>query len=458
MAIYVNRVLNMKYIKAIGFDMDHTLVRYHSDKFEELTFNESLKKLAFEEEFDYPEDIMSFKFDFNDAIRGLVIDKENGNILKVSLYNKIKNAYHGTKSLSYKEQQKMYRGSNVDLAEDRFMSIDTTFAISFSVIFSQMVDYKDKHPEVIQQSYNDIAADIQRAVDIAHRDGSLKGAVVADFEKYIIKDEKIVQSLERFVHYGKKLWLITNSDYKYTKALLDYTINPYLKNHKTWMDLFEITITLASKPRFFTDKMPILKVNPENGLLENHDEKTVPGIYQGGSAIKVQEHMGLKGDEILYIGDHIYGDILRLKKSIGWRTAAVIEELDKEVDAYKQTKDVSKAIDDLMDQKIALEKELDDLYAKEHEFGEDVSKDEVNKKFSEMEKIDKSIGKSIKEYESHYNSKWGEVMRAGAEPSVFAFQVERYACIYMAKISDFYDYSPRTYYRPKKKKISHEIN
>jgi FMN phosphatase YigB (HAD superfamily) len=53
MAIYVNRVLNMKYIKTIGFDMDHTLVRYHSDKFEELTFNESIKKLAEEEEFDY---------------------------------------------------------------------------------------------------------------------------------------------------------------------------------------------------------------------------------------------------------------------------------------------------------------------------------------------------------------------------------------------------------------------
>jgi len=447
----------MKYIKAIGFDMDHTLVRYHSDKFEELTFNESIKKLAEEEEFDYPSEIKNFKFDFNDAIRGLVIDKENGNILKVSLYNKIKNAYHGTKSLSYREQQKIYKGSNVDLSENRFMSIDTTFAISFSVIYAQMVDLKEKKPEEIVQSYNEIAADIQRAVDIAHRDGSLKGTVIKDFEKYIIKDEKIVESLERFVQYGKKLWLITNSDYKYTKALLDYTINPYLKNHKSWMDLFEITITLASKPRFFTDKMPILKVDPQTALLENYDEKTVPGIYQGGSAIKVQEHMGLKGDEILYIGDHIYGDILRLKKSIGWRTAAVIEELDKEVVAYKETKDISIEIDNLMDKKVALEKDLDDLYAKEHEFGEDVSKEEVNSRFSELEKLDRAIGKQIKMYEAHYNSKWGEVMRAGAEPSVFAFQVERYACIYMAKISDFYDYSPRTYYRPKKKKISHEM-
>ena len=47
MSIFVNRMLNMKHIKVIGFDMDHTLVRYHSDRFEELTFKESLKKEDF---------------------------------------------------------------------------------------------------------------------------------------------------------------------------------------------------------------------------------------------------------------------------------------------------------------------------------------------------------------------------------------------------------------------------
>ena len=104
-----------------------------------------------------------------------------------------------------------------------------------------------------------------------------------------------------------------------------------------------------------------------------------------------------------------------------------------------------------------LSKEIDELYATEHEFGESVSKDQVNAKFQEIEKIDKEIGKNIKEYESHFNSKWGEVMRAGAEPSQLAGQVERYACIYMSKISDFADYSPRTYFRPGKKKLAHEM-
>jgi len=42
------------------------------------------------------------------------------------------------------------------------------------------------------------------------------------------------------------------------------------------------------------------------------------------------------GDKILYVGDHIYGDILRSKRSLGWRTCLVIPELDNEAKVAKQ--------------------------------------------------------------------------------------------------------------------------
>lgn len=444
----------MKHIKAIGFDMDHTLVRYHSDKFEELTFNVSLDKLI--KDHDYPEEIKKFTFDFDKAIRGLVLDKMNGNLLKVSLYNKIKQAYHGTKELNYKERYRIYAGSNVDLSSDQYLSIDTHFSIAHSNLFAQLVDLKDKNPDLLP-AYNEIAEDVTTAVDIAHRDGSLKDAVKANVEKYIVIDEDAVKALERLKKYGKKLWIITNSDYDYSKALLDYTINPYLKEHKHWSELFELTVTLAFKPRFFTDKVPFLKVNPDTGLMENFDAKIEGGIFQGGWATKIQRDMGLEGDEILYLGDHIYGDVVKLKKACGWRTALVIEELSDEVAAYKSTKDISIEIDQLMEEKVITEKAIDDLYAKEHEFGETVSKEELHGEFDKIEKIDKKIGALIKTYESNFNPNWGEMMRAGAEPSIFASQIERYACIYMTKVSDFLDYNPRTYFRPKKRKIAHEM-
>jgi DNA mismatch repair ATPase MutS len=107
------------------------------------------------------------------------------------------------------------------------------------------------------------------AVDISHRDGSLKDIVAQNLSKYIILDKKIPEVLERFKAYGKKLWVITNSDYAYTKRLLDYTLNPCLKNHKDWTELFELVVTLANKPRFFTDDQRFLKVDDATGMMSN---------------------------------------------------------------------------------------------------------------------------------------------------------------------------------------------
>ncbi len=40
---------------------------------------------------------------------------------------------------------------------------------------------------------------------------------------------------------------------------------------------------------------------------------------------------GPRGDKVLFVGDHIYGDMLRSRKSSNWRTAMVLQELEHEV-------------------------------------------------------------------------------------------------------------------------------
>ena len=52
--IFCNRSLNMSSIKAIGFDMDHTLAPYHRETFEALAFKETLNKFI---EAGYPEEL-----------------------------------------------------------------------------------------------------------------------------------------------------------------------------------------------------------------------------------------------------------------------------------------------------------------------------------------------------------------------------------------------------------------
>lgn len=455
MGIYVNRTLNMKQIAAIGFDMDYTLVRYDSEAFEEMTYKEIVRKLL--EIKNYPKVIGDLKFKMNLAIRGLVIDKPHGNVLKLSTYSKVKHAFHGLKEMDFKNQQKIYQGLVIDLNDsDRFAIVDTTFSIAYCVLYMQMVDMKDNHPELNLPDYKTIEQDILEGLDTSHRDGSLKSQVKKGVKKYIVQDADIVTALERFKKHGKKLWVITNSDYEYSKLLLDYTINPFLKEHKNWSELFNLVVTASQKPRFFTDKMPLLQIDPSTGLMRNHHGKIEDGIYQGGNAQTIQKNAGLTGEQILYLGDHIYGDVLQIKKTCNWRTALVIDELHDETVALEKSAPLTDEINVLMSEKVVLEQKLDDLFDKEIEKGKKPDKEKVKLHFEKIEKVDKKIGKLIRAHSQHFNQYWGETMRAGVEPSRLAGQIEKYACIYMAKISDFKDYSPRTYYRPRKKTLPHE--
>jgi HAD superfamily 5'-nucleotidase-like hydrolase len=350
MSIYVNRTLNMKYIAAIGFDMDYTIVRYHSKNFEEMVYQEIVRKLVQEKK--YPREIENFKFEYSRSIRGLVVDRKNGNIIKISRYGRVKTSFHGTHELDFKNSQKYYKGLSIDVKDRNYSVVDTNFSVAYTSLFSQLVDLKDAHAELNLPSYETIESDIMDALDMSHRDGTLKDEVRKNISHFIVQDPEIVSALERLKKYKKKLLVITNSDYGYSKLLLDYTITPFLKDHKHWLELFEIVITGSSKPAFFVENRAFLSVDADTATMTNHAGPIMPGVYQGGSAAHLQKSLGLMGDQILYLGDHIYGDILSLKKHIGWRTALVIEEIEEEVTAIKKGSKVSIEISELMDQKV----------------------------------------------------------------------------------------------------------
>lgn len=101
--VFVNRTLNMRKIKFIGLDMDHTLVRYNTKAFEELAHKTIIQKLI---KRGYPQKIENLQFDFDTAIRGLIIDKNRGNILKVSRHGAIRGSRHGTQDIDFQTQQK----------------------------------------------------------------------------------------------------------------------------------------------------------------------------------------------------------------------------------------------------------------------------------------------------------------------------------------------------------------
>lgn len=453
MGIFINRTLNMKKIKAIGFDMDYTIVRYNTEAFERFTHQEVLKKLVSEKK--YPEEILKLEFDFHRVIQGLVIDKKKGNLLKVSRFGKVKSSYHGLSPIDFKEQQKMYGNGVIDLSDAHIQSLDTNFSVSNGVLYSQLVELKKKGLPF--PDFEVLADDIKEILDMCHSDGTLKNQVRNNISKYIIQDPEVVSLFERYKRYGKKLLVITNSDFTYTKLLLDYTINPFLKEHKDWSELFEVTVTLASKPRFFTIKTPFLAINPTTGDMKNAEGKIIKGIYQGGFAGQLQKDLGLEGDEILYLGDHIYGDVVSIKKTFNWRTALVLDPLKEEIEAIKKSAPIQIEIDKQMSIKESLEHRLNEIDIRKNELHENVSKEELNALFTEIDKVNSSISDLLEQHKKFFNPYWGEMMRAGLEESRFADQVEKYACIYMTKVADLISYSPRTYFRPLRRVLPHEL-
>ena len=454
--VFVNRTLNMRKIRFIGLDMDQTLVRYHSNAFYELAYRTFIQKLV--EKRGYPQFLYEFQPNFDSVIRGLIIDRKKGNLLKVNRYGWIRKSSHGTKPIDYAAQLQIYKSVYIDLAEaDKYYVVDTAFAIPTASLFAQLIDLKDTLNDCSLPDYEIIASDLLAIEGEAHTDGSLKDIIATDIGNFIIRDEAVVRGLERFRMHGKKFFLLTNSDYKYTKVLLDYAFNPFMKEGKTWEDLFELVIIGAKKPLFFYEQQPFLRVNPHDGSLNHHEGRLTAGIFQGGNALQLTADFGLEGEEILFVGDHIYSDIIRLKKSSNWRTALVLEDLKAEIDSYKKALPYMREIQSLMREKEPLETALSELVSIKIETGKVVDTEKINQLGAAIHELDVLIGQMIVKEEALFNPLWGDIMRAGNEESYLANQTERFACIYMAQLEDFLAESPRHYFRAVRRPLAHEL-
>ncbi|NUM88990.1 MAG: 5'-nucleotidase, partial [Bdellovibrionales bacterium] len=227
--------------------------------------------------------------------------------------------------------------------------------------------------------------------------------------------------------------------------------------HRHWSELFEFVIAGAQKPRFFFERNPFLRVNAADGTLTPWEGKLAPGVYTGGSAVKFTDDLGVEGDDILYIGDHIYGDVVRLKKDCNWRTALVVEDLEHEIPKYEVVRPIQGEIDRLMAKKEPLEDLHVDLHSRKIECGAEPPTEEVQRLLQEMAEIDRQVAEKIRHYQAAFNPRWGEVMRAGNEESHFAHQVDRFACIYTARLGDLLKSSPRTYFRAARRPLAHEL-
>ncbi|KAF5175991.1 Purine 5'-nucleotidase [Thalictrum thalictroides] len=180
--IFCNRSLNMKNIVAVGFDMDYTLAQYMPETFESLAYNGTVRKLVYD--LGYPPELLEWSFDWKYMVRGLVLDKKRGNILKMDRHKYVKVAYHGFTEISKEEKMATYGNTLLrdSFDEPDYALIDTLFSLAEAYLFAQLVDFKDKNPRKVPDGadYSRMYKDVRAAVDLCHRDGTLKQMVEKD--------------------------------------------------------------------------------------------------------------------------------------------------------------------------------------------------------------------------------------------------------------------------------------
>ena len=92
--IYTNRALQMDQIAVVGFDMDYTLAIYHMRRIEQLSFDMTLARLVTELRLPgRAAGCSSTTTSF--VMRGLVVDKAHGNLIKMDRFGHVGRAYHG---------------------------------------------------------------------------------------------------------------------------------------------------------------------------------------------------------------------------------------------------------------------------------------------------------------------------------------------------------------------------
>src|SRR3954463_4771738 len=120
---------------------------YNQAEMDRLSISATLKKLVAR---GYPEPILSsteYPIDF--PVRGLLIDKRYGNILKMDRFKVVHKGYHGLRELSREEIRALYHQKKIRPATPRYHWVDTLYALSEVPVYAAIIDKLDQRGEPV---------------------------------------------------------------------------------------------------------------------------------------------------------------------------------------------------------------------------------------------------------------------------------------------------------------------
>lgn len=448
--VFALRDLHFRDLRALGFDMDYTLSHYRSPEIDQLAYRHSARLLV--QERDYPAWLADTGFDPAFAIRGLILDGVRGNLLKLDSARQVVRACHGTRPMAREAIDHAYGPRRVETTGTGFRSVDTLFEIPECHLYASLVDGVDEG-RISGRDYFQIFQDVRWAVDSAHRNGDMKAEILANPELYILRDPQLPPALDRWKRSGKKLFILSNSDWAFTDGVLRFLLDGQDPARPNWIDYFDLVVTSARKPGFFQESPAPVPLAGQNKA------------FMGGNALWLEDSLQAFGDQVMYVGDHIYGDILRSRKNVSWHTLLLIPELATTLEHLEeQAGELQEFVRfETVRRKSELHISLlEDTLRRNHEHRRLLAprlspealqamaqeaarlKDELEAAKIRMEVEKKVLAQLDDRLESAFNPLWGSIFRDGYQQTRFADQIQQYACAYTGRISNLYLVDPTT--------------
>ena len=326
-------------------------------------------------------------------------------------------------------------------------------------LFALLIELKDQGEYDILdfKTYEELYKDIRACVDLCHRDGVIKDEVARNPDRYIQLDKGLIPMLQQFRADGVKLFLLTNSLWEYTSTAMNYLyhgkrVSEEEQKKNEWLNLFDIVIVGSCKPAYMLDPyLNLFRVDPQTGSLRNTDGTyeidalgengaakflAMGKTFQGGNWMHLHAMLEIAaGEEILYVGDHLYSDVLRSKRTLGWRSAFIVPELEEEMRTFNDQLPLARHVYKLR----KLREELD-LYADDVRRNTKLSKEELQSTLLQLEEEDRILKDKLSELAEQWHHAfhpiWGAMFNAGYQDSRFAFYVQNYACLYTSRATN----------------------
>ena len=315
--VYVNCILDLRHVTAVGLDLDHTLAVYDDRRVNALAFAETCRNLV--DIRGYHSRVGRLEYDHDAVARGLVADVRRGILVKLDHQDRVVRARLGNRFLGSIDIDRTY-GRN-PFSCDGSYQVQSPFDLPAAALFAAL---SEQQPAATGSDIQSVLSDIVTMLDRAHRFGQLKRRIMDNPGRYIERRPGVDEMIMRVRESGKKTFVLTNSGPRYTMDVLEHLF-PRRSGRGGWQELFDAVFVDANKPEFFYSAAGPGRRRPAGG------EGARPLIWRSTHAGALERSFETTGDRVLYIGDNPGADSVAARAR-GWRTALVVPELEFDPD------------------------------------------------------------------------------------------------------------------------------